>query len=77
LARLEPLLDDARAAGAAMEVDFGVVCGVEGHITYTASFSPADVQRFANLGVRLTVSAYPGQLDTASERERKGGPGTA
>jgi hypothetical protein len=64
LARLEAIrdvLDDARAAGADLTLDFGLVVGTSEAFTRTARFSPPDLKRLLDLGVEVFVSAYPGQ----------------
>jgi hypothetical protein len=66
LERLRPVLKAAQVAGADVEVDFGVAVGVDGHFTYTARFEVADLRRFADFGVRLLVTAYPGEGLTAA-----------
>lgn len=58
--RFRPVVKAAQVAGADVEVDFGVAVGVDGHFTYTARFEVADLRRFADLGVRVLVTAYPG-----------------
>jgi hypothetical protein len=55
------VLNDAAARGADIELDFGVVVGLEEAFTRTVSFSRDVQRRLLDLGVTVLVSAYPGQ----------------
>jgi hypothetical protein len=58
---LRAMLDRARASGADVTIDFGLVVGLAAAFTRTASFEPSHLQRLFELGVTVLVSAYPGQ----------------
>lgn len=53
-------LKAARAEGADLELSFGFTVGVDPHFTRSIEFTADDLGLLVSLGVKLTVSAYPG-----------------
>jgi len=54
-----PLVAEFTSGGVEADLDIGVTVGTSKQYTASVSFEPDDLKTFAELRVRLTLSAYP------------------